>query len=142
MTLEQIGKEYGISKQTVSQRFARIEVIRPARPPKCARIDKLTLENLYTEKRLSIDKISREFDTYPGMINQALEFYSIPKRISIKLDGKNKDILKRLAIGEKTEIKCSTKLPHANLHVSANRIGIKISMKKIRKGIFTVTRIA
>lgn len=141
LTLEQIGKQYGISKQTISQRFAKIEILPPRRLPKCAQIDKTTLEHLYSEKRLSIDRISREFNTYPKMVYQALAFYEIPKRLSIQLNGKHKDTLKKLAIGEKIEIECHAKYPNAILHVSAKHLGIKISMKKLEKGRFEITRV-
>ncbi len=45
-TLQRIAEEYGTSKQTVSQRLARLEIQRPARPPKFATIDKARLDNL------------------------------------------------------------------------------------------------
>lgn len=145
LTLRQIGELYGISKQTVSQRFAKIKVVRPPRPavypPKCAQIDKTQLENLYAIERLSIDAISRILGVTPHVIHRALEFYRIPKRRSIKSDGKYIDLIRELKLFERIEMECRGKHPYVSLHKSAGHAGIKISVTKLGNGRFAVTRI-
>lgn len=140
ITLEEIGREYGVSKQAVSQRFAELEIRRPTLPPKCARIGKTKLDDLYTTKRFSIAKISGLLGTESYRIYQALRYYRIPKRRSIVFDGKYKDKLKKLEIGEAAEIDFHGKKPHADLHRAGKNAGVKVSVKKLAETKFLVTR--
>ncbi len=93
MTMQQIGERYGVSRQTVSQRLAKLEIACPARPPKGAQIEKSRLECLYTTKRLPIRRIGETLNVPVNRIYEALDFYEIPRRESIKLKGKDKDSL-------------------------------------------------
>jgi len=119
MTLGQIGERYGVSKQTVSQRLARLDIAPPRRLPKCAQIDKSRLEHLYTTKRLPIDEIGETLNVPAARIYQALDFYKIQRRESIKLNGKHKDSLKRLEIGQTTHIDCPAKNTYKIIHKSS-----------------------
>lgn len=145
LTLQQIADRYGVSKQTVSQRFSKIKVVRPPRPPayppKCALIGKARLEHLYATEKLSIDAISRVLGTNSHVVYRALEFYEILKRRSIKSIGKYIDTIRGLNPGERMEIDCPSRHPHATLHKSAGDAGFKISVKKLGNGRFAVTRI-
>ena len=140
LSWQQIGNRYGISRQSVSRRVAGLKLELPERLPKCARIDKTVLENLYTIKLLSVDKISRIMETTPNLIYQALNFHKIPKRESIKLLGKYKDSLKKLSIGEAAEFDFQGANPYVSLHMSAKKAALKISVKKLAATKFLVTR--
>lgn len=145
LTLREIGALYGISKQTVSRRFSKLEITRPghrspAAPPPCARIEKALLIDLYTRRQLSIEVIGRTFGAGVRLINQALEYHDILKRPSIKSKGKHIDIIRRLKVAEPTEVTCSVRHPYITLHKAAERAGIKIAVRKIEQGRFTVTR--
>lgn len=143
MTLQQIGERYGITKQAVSNRLASLKIIRPARLPKCSRIDKARLETLYTVNKLSVNKISDVLGTNARMIYLALEFYDIPRRTSIvRSRGKHLDLLKELNVQEKIEIKSKVKYPYITLHSSARIAGIKIRVENVGEGIFSVIRTA
>lgn len=142
MTLREIGGRYGVSKQTVSRRLARLDIAPAVRPPKCAQIDKSRLEHLYTTKRLPIDEIGETLNVPAHRIYQALDFYEIQKRESIKLNGKHKDSLKRLEIGQTAHIDYPAKNTYKNVHKSSKLAGIKISARKLGKGKYLVTRVA
>lgn len=139
LTMEEIGKRYGIIKQTVQVRLAKIGVGR--RPNKYTLIDKSLLEELYSDKYLSIEKIAEKMDASTKTIYQALLFYEIPKRPPIKSGGKYIDLIRKLAVGEKTEITFDVKHPHQALHGTARSIGIKIAMRSRGDGKFMIIRI-
>ncbi len=141
MTLQEVGDRYGISRQRVQQKFKEAGLAHIKRPPKYTLIDKARLENLYAGERLAIAKIGEAFGVKSHLIHQALEFHKIPKRSSIKSDGKYVDQLRKLKIGERMEIVCDAKKPYVMLHKSAKCTGVKISLKKIESGKFQVTRI-
>ncbi len=109
MSLQQIGTQYGISRQTVSQRLKNIDLTKLERLSKYAPIDKIRLENLYAVKRLSISKISEIFEVKSYLIRQALDFYKIPERRPLSRNGKYVDRLKELKVGEKKEIDSMSK---------------------------------
>ena len=141
LTLQEIGDRYGISRQRVQQRFKEAGLAHLARPPKYTLIDKDRLETLYAGERLAIAKIGEAFGVKSHLIHQALAFHKIPKRSSIKSDGKYVDQLRKLKIGERMEIDCDAKKPYVMLHKSAKCTGVKISLKKIESGKFQITRI-
>ena len=142
MTMQEIGENYGISRQTVQQRLASIGITGNARPPKYTLIDKNRLEFLYASQRVSIDKIGETLDAAPHLVEQALKFHRIPKRTSISTNGKYVDALRLLEIGAAAEIECPAKHPHKVLHKSAKCAGTKISVKKLDHGKYQVTRIS
>ncbi len=142
MTLQEIGDQYGISRQTISRRFKDMGFAHLERLPKYARIDKDRLEDLYAGERLSISKISEAFRVTSNLIYQALNFHKIPKRSSIKLNGKYVDLLRQLEVSEKIEVDSDAKKPYVVLHRSAKRAGVKISVRKLERGKFLITRIS
>lgn len=146
LTLREIGVLYGVSKQTISRRFSKLEITRPGRRspatlPPCARIDKDRLVDLYAARRLPVERIAKAFGVGESVIRRALRFHDIPKRRSIKLDGKHIDVIRRLKLGEPQELTCSVKHPYITLHKAAERARMKITVRKIEQGRFTVTRI-
>ncbi len=96
MTQQEIGDRYGISRQRVQQRFKEAALSHIERPPKFTLIDKDCLETLYAGGRLAIAKIGEAFGVKSHLIRQALAFHKIPKRSSIKSDGKYVDLLRKL----------------------------------------------
>lgn len=145
LTIRQIGELYGISKQTISQRFKGINVVirrtpRP-RPPKHLQIDTEQLKDLYTKQRLPVKSIARILQTYPQAVRMALEFHKIPRRPLVRAAGKHLSLLRKLQTGDQEEIKCGGKYPHNSLYSSARRARIKISVKKIENQVFRVIRI-
>lgn len=141
MTLQEIGDRYGISRQRVQQRFKAAALIHVRRPPKYTLIAKNRLATLYAGERLAIAKIGEVFGVKSHLIRQALEFHKIPKRSSIKSNGKYVDRLRKLNVGESIEIDCRAKKPYVVLHKSAKCAGGKVSMKKLGGGKFQITRI-
>ncbi len=141
MTLQEIGDRYGISRQRVQQRFKEAGLAHIERPPKYTLIDKDRLETLYAGERLAIAKIGEAFGVKSHLIRQALDFHKIPKRNSIKSKGIYVDQLRKLEIGNKIEIVCDAKKPYVVLHKSAKRTNRKVSLKKIGRSKFQVTRI-
>lgn len=147
LSMPQIGAAYGITRQAVQLRLAKVGIARDARPrllPKYKLIDKKRLASLYAGERLAIDKIGAAFGVAGGVIYQALKFYKIPQRTSIKLDGKYANVLKKLKVGEAARVECANRKPYINLHQAAKRAGIKISVRKASEGdgsTFLVTRV-
>lgn len=142
ITLQQIADLYGISKQTISQRFSKIEIVRPVQLPQFAQIDKSRFQYLYQTERLAINKIGIILETNPSRIHQALGYYEIPRRESINLNGKHKHLLKTLAVGQTAQIDDEAKNTYKNIHKSSKLIGIKISAKKVGEGKYLLTRVA
>ena len=146
LTLRQIGTIFGISKQTISRRFSKLKITRPGRrspaaPPPCARIDKDRLDALYTKQRLSIEAIGRILNAGLIRVKPALRYYDIPKRRFIRLDGKHIAVIRELKVAEPRVMNVSVKHPYITLHKAAKRVGIKITVRKIGRETFTVSKI-
>jgi predicted DNA-binding protein YlxM (UPF0122 family) len=141
MTMQQIGKLCGMSRQAVQQRLAKVGVASSDRPLKHTLIDKERLEFLYTKKKFSLDKIADAFSVKREVIRNALKFHQIPKRDWIKSGGSRLDVLKKLNVGDKCEATFNRKRPHALIYTPAKKLGIKISMRLLDGNKFEITRI-
>ena len=137
MTLEQVGKRFGMTRQGVRHRFMIADIIR--RHPK--NIDKDRLEALYSKERLPIFKIAADFSVSENKIRKALKSYEIPRRKPLKLGGYKVDILRSLKIGEKRLIKWHNNKEYARLYTPAKLLGMKVSIRSRGNGKFEVTRL-
>jgi hypothetical protein len=138
-TLQAIGKEYGMTRQAVHYRLTKAGI--NTSQTKYERFDRTLLEKLYTEERLSLEKIAAIFSTYIDSILKALKFHKIPRRQNIKTGGFKVDFLRSLEIGEKGIFEWKNRGKGAHLHGAAKEIGIKISVKSIGGNHYEVTRI-
>lgn len=109
-----------------------------------ARIDRKILQKLYEARKLKLSEIAAEMNLSVGKVRRALEYYKIPKRPKLFRNvgyGKHTRILINMNIGDAVEIECASKRPHTNLHTIANRIGIRISLRKVAGNVFKVERV-
>lgn len=139
LTMEEIGRRYGIIKQAVQARLAKLGVGR--RPNKYTLIDKHLLEKNYSDNSLSIDKIAKKMNVSKHSIESALIFYKIQKRPPVKSGGKYVDLLRDLMVGQKMEITLTVKNPLQVLHRSATATGIKIATRSRGNGKYMIIRI-
>lgn len=121
-------------------RVTRISEDETRRQSEIAAIDRERLAELYTMEKLGFSRIGRIFGVDRELIRQAVVFYGIP----IRFGNYPKNLtgaLRRMKIGETTELTTAVKYPHHNFHSTAERIGIRISMRKIGEGLYRVKRI-
>lgn len=140
LTLKEIGKQFDISAQAVQRRIAAVGVTQKDRPPAFRLIDKTQLETIYAEN-LSLKRIAARIGTNVKTITDALRFYQIPKRKSIKKQGHRVNLLKKLEIGGKYEETFYNRLPHMRVYASAKRVGIKVSTRQIDRDKLEITRV-
>lgn len=136
--LEEIGRRFGITKQGVRYRLQQSGILYTE---KYKDIDKNRLTKFYHEDKMSILKIAQMFSVSESTIYRSLTFHKIAKRDRIKNGGDKINFLRSLEIGEKRVFQYRGSDDNARLHGQANRIGIKIKMKKITSFEFEVTRI-
>lgn len=122
-------------------RITRISADETRRLSKIAGIDRTRLENLYIGRKLSTSECAWAFGGDRELIRQALTFYGIARRPAPNLGGKYATVFRELPVGETTELECSAKYPHNNLHTIAVRVGVKISMRKIGENRYRVTKL-
>ena len=137
-SLAEIGEQFGMTRQGVRERFIKAGIAR--RKTKYEQIDKSRLDRLYSVDRLLISKIADVFSVNPSIIRRALELYKIPRRPPITLGGYKVDFLRSLEVGENRVIE-SRGDRYVHLHDTANRIGIKISIRSRGANRFEVTRL-
>lgn len=137
MTLQEIGEQYGLTRQGVRHRFIKAGIIRRRPEP----IGKKRLETLYSIDRLPIFEIADLFSASIGKIQRALKFYEIPRRPPLKIGGIKVDFLRSLAIGATGVIKWRSDEKYAHLHQAAKQIGIRISTRSLGNGEYAVTRL-
>lgn len=141
MTLEEVGKKFGLSRQGVRHRFIQAGIPRRSKI-NYKNIDIKRLEKLYFEERLTIPKIAAEFPVQTIVIRKALKFHQIPRREPLKLGGYIVDFLRSLEINEKGIIEWQRNEEYANLHHPAKQINLKISIRKLTGRKFEITRLA
>ncbi len=139
MTLEEVGKKFGLTRQGVRHRFKQAGIARRSKP-KYINIDEDQLEKFYLEDKLPIDKIASFFNVSKTVIHHGLEFYKIPKRGRINNGGYRVDSLRKLKIGEKKEIEIRSRI-YSGIYSTAKRIGITVSVRS-QGGKFEITRLA
>jgi len=137
-SLEEVGEQFGLTRQGVRHRFMQAGINRRSKP-KLINIDKDRLEKFYVEDKLPIGKIAALFNVSKIVINHGLEFYKIPKRSRINNGGYVVDSLRKLTIGETKEMEIRSKM-YSWVYDTAKRIGIKVSVRS-RGGKFEVTRL-
>lgn len=140
-TLKEIGRNFGVSAQTVSNRLAKAGV--PKRPKTSRKIilDREVLHKLYVNEKLPVKKVARLLKTYGHKVSDELKRHGIEKR-SIGYNRRKYPGLYQLKIDEQMTIPLPlvTK-PHKNLHQKAERIGIRISIERIGDKTLQITRI-
>ncbi len=138
LSLEEVGEQFGLTRQGVRHRFMQAGINRRSKP-KLINIDKDRLEKFFLEEKLSIVKIASFFNVSKPFINHALEFYKIPKRSPVSKGGYLVNSLRNLKIGEKKEIKIRSK-GYGGIYTTAKRLGIKVSVRS--RGVkFEITRV-
>ncbi len=140
MSLEDVGKQFGLTKQGVRYRFMKAGISRREKF-KNIDIDKGRLAKLYLEDKMSVSKIAGVFSVSETAIRHRLQHYQIPKRDRIKNGGCRVDFLRSLKINEQRIFEYQGNDEYAHLHTQAKLIGIKITTKKLTAGRFAVTRI-
>lgn len=144
VSLENIGKKFGMTRQGVRERFIKAGIPRRGKfkyKDKEKDIDKARLEKLYLEDKMSLTKIAGVFSVNAAAVNRALKFHQIPKRRPINKGGYLADFLRSLEINEKGIIDWRRKEKYAHLHTSAKQVGIKIFIRGLGSRRFEVTRI-
>jgi hypothetical protein len=139
-TLEEVGKEFGLTRQGVRERFIKAGIARRSKD-KFPDIDKTRLETLYLGNKLPVSDIADLFLVSEGVIMRALKFHQIPKRRRISNGGYIVNFLRSLKIGEKDTIEPRKSSEYASLHTAARLVGIKISVKKLEERRYEVTRL-
>ena len=141
MTMQQIGDRYEVSRQTVQQRLASVGITAGDRPLTYKLIHKKHLELLYSEEKLSLDKIAQASGVKREVISQALEFHQTPKREWINTGGSRLYVLKRMKLGDKCQATFTRMRPHSLIYMPAKKLGIKVSMRRLGDNEFEITRI-
>lgn len=100
-------------------------------------VDKGRLKQLYLTEKLPIEKIASSLGCSRPTIEEALKHHRIPRRQPL---GSRVNAIRDLALGEETEIICDVMHPVTNLKTIAGRIGIRISVKPLGNGRFSVKR--
>ncbi len=139
MTLESVGKRFGLTRQGVRHRFRQAGIERRS-AAKYKNIDKNRLEKFYLRDQLPVGKIASLFKVADSVIYRALKFHHITKRDSIVKGGYIIKILKNLTIGEKKQIKLRSTV-YSGIYSTAKRLGIKISVKTRGDRLYDITRI-
>lgn len=139
MTLEEVGKQYGMSRQAVHERFKNLGVSK--KTPLHKSIDKKALIKLYSVQRFSIGRIAEKLGMTSYSVSEALKFYKIPKRRKIIHKGIYQDFLRDMKVGDKGIIELNTSAPHVAIHVAAKLQKKKISMRKIKDKTYEITRV-
>jgi predicted DNA-binding protein YlxM (UPF0122 family) len=139
LSLEAIGKQFGMTRQAVRERFIKAGIAR--RKNKYEQINKDRLETLYFKDKMPISEIADVFSVSPGIVRQALKFHKISRRKPLNSSGYKVDFLRSLGIGEKRVFEWRNNKRYIHLHDTANRICIKISIKSLGGGNFEITRL-
>jgi DNA invertase Pin-like site-specific DNA recombinase len=143
MSLEEVGRKFGITRQAVRERFIKAGVERRGKVKYNHReINKNQLEALYSGDRISVAEIARLFSVDRATIGRALKFHEIPKRRPLKTGGYIVDLLRNLEINENCIIERRVEGKDAHLHATAIGNGIKISLRALGNRRFKVTRVA
>ena len=137
LTLEEVGKRFGMTRQGVRDRFLKAGI--PRRQPK--KIEKDRLETLYFKDNLPISTIAAVCGVSKGKIERELKCHEIPRREPLKLGGYIVDFLRKLKIGAKDIIEWRSDKEYAHLHHTAKLVGIKISVRSCGGRKFEVTRL-
>src|SRR4030095_1838861 len=84
MSMTQVAKHFGVSKQAISLRLKRAGIItRPAAQstvPKPPQFKKSILEKLYIDEELTVERVAERLNTTPGKILQAMYRHVIERR--------------------------------------------------------------
>ncbi len=139
LTLEAIGKQFGMTRQGVRDRFIREEIA--IRKGKYQLINRERLETLFHHDQMSLADIAAAFSTDPAVIRKALLFHEIAERQPIKKGGYKVDFLRNLAVGETRIFEWNNKERYLHLHHSAKQIGMKISIRSRGGNRYAVKRI-
>ena len=139
-----LAEIYGISLATVGLRLKRLGCVRPVRrlDSIVPAVDKKRLTALYTDERLSYQRIAAELGISVKALRLALKFHGIPKRPTAYWGGRYLERLRKLQIGETTEITYRDQTQIATLRQTARQLGILISIRLLDGNAISVTRIS
>lgn len=140
LSLEQVGEQFGISKQRVKQildaarvktrKFTRSEKYVAARLSQQKILPKNRLIELYTDKKMPVNEIIKELKTNGKVFHRSLEFHNIPKReqLRAKESALTEDVLRRLYLEENvTALEIARRLGYAAITIRKrlSKLGIK-----------------
>lgn len=137
LSLEQVGNEFGMTRQAVRARFMKAGIERR----RTVIVNKARLERLYYVKRLSVEKIAIAFGVSKNKLESVLKFYEIEKRPPLKTGGYIIDFLRSLELGI-PRIFIWKDENHPQMHTTAKLHGMKISLRKLGKRQYEITRIS
>ncbi|MGC2234935.1 MAG: hypothetical protein WA584_02070 [Pyrinomonadaceae bacterium] len=142
LSMEQVGEQFGISKQRVEQIFRKlgVETRRHTKTDKFLEghkkrikiLPKELLVKYYKDEKLPVGEIIKSLKTSSSMFYKSLEFHNIPKRITegTRYSSLTEDVLRRLYLDEdlsSTEI--ATRLDYSSVTIRK-----RLSAYGIRKG--------
>jgi hypothetical protein len=142
LSLMEIGLRFGISRQTVSERFKRAGILLPgAGNFRKKTFEREILVKLYLEEKLSGIETARRLKTTYSTLRKELTRHGI----QIRQYGFTKRIysaLYELKVGETVLVKRpDTKNPVTSLHSKATNARMKISVKSVGKDLMEIYRI-
>ena len=152
LTPRQISERFGVSHQAVYERLRRLGVKTDrTRPAKIKadqdalrkKVDLDTLRKLYVEQQLSLCDTGRIMGADASLLRRILVIEGVEIRpIRFYIRRKFPQIYE-LKIGESVVIPLpNARFPHSNLHGSARKAKMRISVKIVSPGIFQVTRLS
>lgn len=143
LTLAEIGRRYGITRQAVHDRFKRAGVDLPARQPprKAVVIEAETLQELYEKQGLSAREISERLGHPVSTVYSSLRHHSI----TIRGPGQRPKypVLRNLAVGESVILprRAGTRKFHLSFYEMAKPLGIRVSVTTVDEVTARITRI-
>lgn len=142
LTLHEVAGVFGLTRQAVYERLAKVGVgFRPRCPTK-REIEREILVQLYINENLTVCETAKRLKTSPQKVSDEIKRHKITKRPRGYSRMKYTE-LNLLNIGEKVIIeRPPIKKPLLGLYEKAGRIGIRISIKSLDSETMQIKRTA
>lgn len=141
LSLTEIAKRFGVSRQAVHYRLkqAGVEMRPPGQP--AAKITRQDLYRVYVEGKKPVYLIAKELRTYTVRVYELLHEFNIGRRSKRVYPFKYPQ-LRELKIGEYVDLpRPPGKQPHGSFYSLAKITGIRVSCKAVDEGSMRVTRV-
>lgn len=141
LSLTEIAKRFGVSRQAVHYRLrqAGVEMRPPGQP--AAKITRQDLYRLYVEEKKPVYVIVKELRTHTVRVYELLDEFNIKRRTKRVRPVKYPQ-LRELKIGEYVDLpRPPGKQPHGSFYSMAEIAGIRVSCKAVDEATMRVTRV-